>query len=74
MLLELSFFIVDKNIVPWKVAILAAFFVLSEQVLVPIAVMDKNMSRLPILTANCLMPFTEKHVDWVMILKVLKKL
>ncbi|OXL83882.1 hypothetical protein BCV73_12880 [Paenibacillus sp. SSG-1] len=60
----------DKNIVPWKVAILAAFFVLSEQVLVPITVMDKNLSRLPILTANCLMPFTKKHVDWVMILKV----
>ncbi|KGP80273.1 MULTISPECIES: hypothetical protein [unclassified Paenibacillus] len=46
----------DKNMVPLKVAILAAFFVLSEQVLVPsrgqklvpIAVLDKNMSRLPI--------------------------
>ena len=46
----------DKDIVPLKVAILAAFFVLSVQVfvpnrgqeLVPIAEMDKNIFRLPI--------------------------
>lgn len=34
-------------IVPLKVAIIAAYFLL-EQVLVPIAVKDKNMRRLPI--------------------------
>lgn len=44
---------IDKNIVPQKVAIVAAFFVLLTQVLVPsqgqelvtITVMDKNLVR-----------------------------